>query len=196
MKIILTLFFIIQFQLITFGQDGVNLIALGNKEMNEGNYKQAEKYYNLALAKEPQYWHIYTLIGFSYHKQNYFSKADSFYNICIKNDSTQSKAYWYRGMNLVKLKKDSLAILSYKKFISIEKYGSHLEAHKQISKSYERILRNSGLTAYETDDLIYHLEQIIILEPSAPEATAIENFIETIKRKRPEKIESKWKLNS
>jgi outer membrane protein assembly factor BamD (BamD/ComL family) len=35
-------------------QDGYNLYALGNKEMNEGNYRKAEEYYLAAFAKEPQ----------------------------------------------------------------------------------------------------------------------------------------------
>jgi tetratricopeptide (TPR) repeat protein len=180
----------------TKGQDGVNLIALGNKEMNEGNYKQAEKFYSMALIKEPQNWHIYTLLGFSYHKQNFYNKADSFFNITISNDSNQTKAYWYRGMNLIKMKKDSLAIISYKNFILKEKNGSHIEAHKQISKSYERILRRNGLYNFEIDDLIYHLNQILILDPSAPEAPQILNFIETIKSKRPVNLIGKWKLES
>ncbi|MDP2176867.1 MAG: hypothetical protein Q8K70_13265 [Bacteroidota bacterium] len=181
---------------LAYSQDGVNLIALGNKEMNEGNFKQAETYYTMALIKEPQNWHLYTLLGFSFHKQKYFNKADSFYNISILNDSNQSKAYWYKGMNLIKLKKDSLAILNYKKFILIEKSGSHIEAYKQISKSYERILRRTGLTNIEIDDLLHHLNQILILDPSAPEAPQIHNFIESIKSKRPSNVVGKWKLES
>jgi tetratricopeptide (TPR) repeat protein len=193
--IVLTILIILNNNLIK-AQDGVNLIALGNKEMNEGNFKQAEKYYGMALTKEPQNWHIYTLLGFSFYKQNLFNKADSFYNITLSNDSNQTKTYWYKGLNLIKLKKDSLAILSYKKFILKEKNGSHVEAYKQISKSYERILRRTGLNNLEIDDLIHHLSQILILDPSAPEAPQILNFIESIKSKRPINLTGKWKLES
>ncbi len=177
-------------------QDGFNFIAQGNKEMNEGNYRKAEQYYLTALAKEPQNWNLYTLIGFSLHKQNYFNKSDSFYMITIQNDSLSSKAYWYKGMNLVKMKKDSLAILSYKKFIDIEKKrnGSLIEAYKQVGKSYERILRKTGLYSNEVDDMIFHLEQIEITDPSYPEVPVIKNFVELLKTQRPKQQVGKWIL--
>lgn len=178
-------------------QDNNNLVAMGNQAMNEGNFKGAERFYLSALAKDNRNYLLYTYIGFSLHKQNYFSKADSFFQISINNDSTLSKAFWYKGMNLVKMKKDSLAILSYKKFIQLERKrggNSLVEANSQIAKCYERILRKDGLYSFQIDDMLNHLNDVLIEDLSSPRVPVIENFIEHIKQKRPASQTGKWVL--
>jgi tetratricopeptide (TPR) repeat protein len=192
------LFFILfAMRLSIFAQDGYNLYAMGNRSMNEGNYKQAEEYYISALAKEPTNWNLYTQLGYCYHRQLRFREADSLYKIACLNDSNNSKPFWYKGLNHVKLKQDSMAILCYKRFIAIEKsrYGNLTNAYKQIGQAYERILRKDGLYSWEIDDMIYHYEQIERIEPSTPDIPEIRNFIEIVKAKRPANQVGKWKLS-
>ncbi len=180
----------------SYAQDGYNLYALGNKAMNEGNYRQAEEYYLSALAKEPQNWNIYTQLGYCYHRQMKLQMADSIFRIACNNDSLNSKPFWYKGLNHVKLKQDSLAIVCYKKFISIEKkrYGNLTIAYKSIGQAYERILRKDGLYSWQIDDMIFHYEQVEIIEPNTPDIPDIKNFIELVKAKRPANQAGKWKL--
>ncbi len=177
-------------------QDGFNLYALGNKEMNEGNYRKAEEYYLAALAKEPQNWNIYTQLGYCYHRQLKFREADSLFNIACINDSMNSKPYWYRGLNHVKLKQDSLAVICYKKFIDIEKKhnGNLITAYKNVGWAYERMIKKDGLYSWQIDDMIYHFEQLERLDPMMPDIPNIQNFIELVKAKRPANQSGKWKL--
>ena len=100
-------------------QDGLNLVALGNQSMNNGAYREASEYYQAALQKDPQNWTIYTMLAFSIHKQKRFREADSLFGISLNNDSSNSKTYWYKAMNHIALKQDSIAILLYKKFIHL-----------------------------------------------------------------------------
>jgi tetratricopeptide (TPR) repeat protein len=177
-------------------QDVANLIVLGNQAMNEGQYVEAQRYYQAVLAKEPQNWHIMTMYGFSVHKQRRFREADSIYRIVLKNDTVSSKIWWYKGMNHVSMKQDSLAIVHYKKFISLERNrgGNISIAQRTIAQSYERMLYKEGLFSWQIDDMLYYYEQVERAEPSAPEAELIRNFIEKVKLARPGTQTGKWKM--
>ncbi len=178
-----------------FAQDN-NLVVLGNKEMNDGNYRLAQDYYQAALEKEPQNWNLYTLLGFCYHKQRRYRPADSLFRIAVQNDSTNSKPFWYKGLNHLSMRQDSLSIVNFKKFISIEKNrnGSLVQAYRYIGQSYERILRKDGLFSWEIDDMLYHYEQVERADPSYVEVPQIRNFIELVNSKRPANQVGKWKL--
>jgi len=171
-------------------------VVLGNKEMNDGNYRLAQDYYQAALAQEPQNWNLYTLLGFCYHKQKLYKDADSLFRIAVKNDSTSSKAFWYKGLNHLTLRQDSMAIVNFKKFISLEKTrgGSLIQAYRYIGQSYERILKKDGLYSWQIDDMLFHYEQIERTDPSYVEVPQIRNFIDLVKSKRPANQSGKWKL--
>ena len=177
-------------------QDSYNLFALGNQAMNNGSYREAQVYYQAAFQKEPQNWNILTMIAFSVHRQKRFKEADSLFRISLANDSSNSKTYWYKGMNHIALKQDSIAIVLYKKFIQLEKSrgGSLIQAYRSIGQSYERMLKKDGLYAWQIDDMIYHYEQIERIEPSSVEAPLIRNFIELVQSKRPAQQVGKWKM--
>ena len=178
-------------------QDGIDLVSLGNKEMNDRNYVKADYYYSLALANEPQNWNIYTLLGFSKHKQQKYQEADSLYSITIQNDSNSSRAHWNKGLNYIRLKKDSLCIKHYKKFIQLERNNRPsglTDAYKQVGIAYERILRKKGLTSGQIDDMIFHLSQLELMDPYLPDVPLINNFIEKIKRLRPKNQNGLWIL--
>lgn len=194
--LICTLPFLFFFQNV-MAQDGIDLVSLGNKEMNDRNYVKADYYYSLALAKEPQNWNIYTLLGFSKHKQQKYQEADSLYSITIQNDSNSSRVHWNKGLNYIRLKKDSLCIKHYKKFIQLERNNRPsglTDAYKQVGIAYERILRKKGLTSGQIDDMIFHLSQLELMDPYLPDVPLINNFIEKIKRLRPKNQNGLWIL--
>src|SRR5688572_14737437 len=80
-------------------QDAQNLVVEANQAMNEGRYREAERLYLAALVREPQNWNIFTMYGFSVHKQRRFREADSLYHIVIQNDSSGSRVWWYKALN-------------------------------------------------------------------------------------------------
>ena len=191
--------FLIYFLILGFyaaAQDGLNLVALGNQSMNNGAYREASEYYQAALQKDPQNWTIYTMLAFSIHKQKRFREADSLFRISLNNDSSNSKTYWYKAMNHIALKQDSIAIVLYKKFIQIEKFREHsvTQAYRSVGQCYERLLRREGLFAWQIDDMVYHYEQIEKLDPSGVEVQLIRNFIELVNAKRPANQVGKWKM--
>lgn len=190
------LIFFLLFSFLAKAQDGLNLFALGNQSMNSGNYREAQEYYQAALAKDQFNWNIYTMLAFSIHKQKRFKEADSLYRISLSNDTTNSKTYWYKAMNHIALKQDSIAIVLYKKFIKIEKLrgGSVTHAYRSVGQCYERMLRRDGLYAWQIDDMIYHYDQIEKLDPSGVEVPLIRNFIELVNSKRPANQVGKWKM--
>lgn len=175
-------------------QNVPNLIALGNQAMNNGQYRNAQQFYQTALQKEPQNWNLYTLLGFSIHKQKKFNYADSIYIIAVSNDSNSSKAHWYKGMNHVAMRQDSAAIWHYKKFIGLEKNrnGSLIQAYRSIGQSYERMLKSDGLLSWQIDEMIYYYEQIELADPSYIEVPLIRNFIEIVQSRRPANQIGKW----
>ncbi len=191
--------FLIYFLILGFyaaAQEGLNLVALGNQSMNNGAYREASEYYQAALQKDPQNWTIYTMLAFSIHKQKRFREADSLFRISLNNDSSNSKTYWYKAMNHIALKQDSIAIVLYKKFIQIEKFREHsvTQAYRSVGQCYERLLRREGLFAWQIDDMVYHYEQIEKLDPSGVEVPLIRNFIELVNAKRPANQVGKWKM--
>ncbi len=187
MKNKLLLLLLMTYGISSFAQDGFNLFALGNKEMNEGNYRKAEEYYLAALAKEPQNWNMLTQLGYCYHRQVKYRLADSIYKIVIKNDSNSSKPFWYKGMNHAKLGEDSMVVICYKKFIEIEKKreGNLILGYKNVGGAYQRMLKKDGLYSWQIDDMIYHYEQLERIDPGMIEIPNIMNFIEIVKAKRP-----------
>lgn len=182
--------------LLATAQDGPNLFARGNEEMNKRNYRKAEEYYLAALAKEPQNWNIMTNLGFCYHKQLRYKDADSIYKIVIANDSGSSKPYWYKGMNHVHLKQDSMVVVCYKKFLDIEKKrnGNLILGYRNVGDAYARMLSKDGLLSWQIDDMIYHYEQLEQIDPSIPDIPDIQNYIDKVKAKRPANQLGKWKL--
>lgn len=173
----------------------VNNFALANKEMSDKNYVKAEEYYLLAMAEEPMNYNIMTYYAFCKHKQLKYNEADSLLRISIKNDSSNAMSYWFSGLNYVKLKKDSLAVLSFKKFIKTEKVkGSNtLLAYKNVGAAYQRELKTNGLLKWQVEDMIYHYEQVARLEPSDQDIPNIQNFIEIVKSQMPVVFTGKWK---
>ena len=194
------LFIIVSLALLTSGnmaaQDNFNLVSMGNQAMNEGRYRDAQDLYQAALAKEPQSANIYTLLGFCHHKQRQFKLADSIYTISIGLDSVASKVYWYKGMNHIALKQDSIGILNYKHFIRLEKPrgGRLLEAYKAIGKCYERQLYKDGLYSWQIDDMLYYYELLEQADPSMQDAPLIKNFCEKVRLERPDAQVGKWKM--
>jgi len=177
-------------------QDVPNLVALGNQAVNNGAYRDAETYYRTALSKEPQNWSIHTMLGFAIHKQKRFREADSIYRMVLQNDSLSSKIHWYKGMNHVAMRQDSLGIVHYKRFIQLEKNrgGSLVQAYRTIGQCYERMLKRDGLYSWQIDDMIYHYEQVELADPSFPDVPLIRNFIEIVRSRRPAQQSAKWKM--
>lgn len=196
MKIILLIIGLALACLPLWSQDAQNLTAQGNQAMNNGAYREAQEFYQAALQKEPQNWNIYTMLGFSIHKQKRFREADSIYRIVIKNDSGSSKGHWYKGMNHIAMKEDSSAISHYKTFIRLEKNrgGSLIQAYRAIGQSYERMLKKDGLYSWQIDDMIYYYELIEKADPSYIEVPQIRNFIEIVQSRRPANQVGKWKM--
>jgi tetratricopeptide (TPR) repeat protein len=195
-KILFILLWSISISLVA--QDDDHLVVLGNKEMNDGNYRLAQDYYQTALAKEPKNWNLYTLLGFCYHKQKLYLLADSLLRIAVQNDSLNSKPFWYKGLNHLTLRQDSMTIVNFKKFISIEKNrsGSLIQAYRYVGQSYERMLKKDGLYSWQIDDMIFHYEQIERTDPSYVEVPLIRNFIELVKSQRPANQVGKWKMEA
>ncbi len=175
---------------------GQNYFAMGNQAMNDKDYVKAEEYYQLAFAEEPTNYTILTHIAFAIHKQKRYLYADSLLNIAALKDSTNSKPFWYAGLNNIKLERDSIVILKFKKFISLEKSrgGNLIAAYRYIGAAYQRMLYKDGLTNAQLEDMIFHLEQIERIDPSNPEVENIKNFIELVNKKRPATIVGKWKM--
>ena len=192
MKLLFT-FSMFLFSQLSFSQ--VNNFALANKEMNDKNYVKAEEYYLLAMAEEPLNYNIVSYYAYCKHKQLKYTEADSLLKISIKNDSTNAMSYWFSGLNYVKLKKDSLAVIAYKKFIKTEKVkGSNtLLAYKNVGAAYQRELKTNGLLKWQIEDMIYHYEQVARMEPSDQDVPNIQNFIEIIKSQMPVVFTGKWK---
>ncbi len=190
------LVFSLLFSLSAKAQGEANFYALGNAEMNNRNYVKAEEYYMAAVAAEPRNWNILCQLAFCLHKQKRFANADSLYKICVQNDSTSSKPFWYKGMNHVALKQDSNVIVCYKKFILIEKNkgGNLIIGYRNVGQAYERLLRTTGLLAWQIDDMVFHLEQIERIDPSNLEVEDIRNFVELVKKQRPANQTGKWIL--
>ncbi|MCC6818289.1 MAG: hypothetical protein IT245_05320 [Bacteroidia bacterium] len=177
-------------------QNGQDLVVLGNQAMNEGRYRDAQINYEAAIIKDPQNAEIYTLLGFSLHKQKYFRKADSIYMISLNLDSLASRVYWYKGLNHIAMKQDTAAIDNYKRFITLEKPrgGRLTDAYLAIGRAYERIMKREGLLSWQIDDMIYYYELVEQTDPQFNETPLIQNFVALIKSKRPANQTGRWKL--
>lgn len=182
--------------LVAIQVDAQEQVTLGNQAMNEGRYRDAQYLYEAAIVKDPHNSEIFTMLGFSYHKQKYFRKADSIYMISIQMDSMPSRVYWYKAMNHVAMKQDTAAIFNYKKFITLEKNrgGRLLEAYLAIGRAYERIMKKDGLYSWQIDEMIYYYELVEQADPNFVEVPLIQNFIELVKSKRPANQTGKWKM--
>jgi tetratricopeptide (TPR) repeat protein len=181
-----------------FAQDAKNHVAFGNQCMNEGAYKKASEYYQLALQDDPRNGSIYTMWGFSVHKQKQFKLADSIYTIALGLDSSLSKTFWYKALNHITLRQDSIAIIWFKRFLNKEKNtgNSLLMAYKSIGQCYERQLYNKGLMAWQIDDMLFHYQQIEGIDPNAPEVPMIRAFVEKVQNQRPIDQVGKWKMEA
>ncbi len=179
-----------------FAQEAKNHVASGNQCMNEGAYKKASEFYQLAIQEDPNNGSIYTMLGFSIHKQKQFKLADSIFNIALGLDSGLSKTYWYKALNHITLRQDSNAIILFKHFLNKEKNtgNSLLMAYKSIGQCYERQLYNKGLMAWQIDDMLFHYQQIEAIDPNAPEVPMIRAFVEKVQNQRPAEQVGKWKM--
>jgi tetratricopeptide (TPR) repeat protein len=177
-----------------WAQGETNYYALASAEMNNKNYVKAEEYYMAALALEPTNWNIMSKLGFCLSKQKRFKDADSLFRVCVKNDTTSSTIYGYKGWNHVALKQDSMVVVCFKKFIFIErnKDVNKIIAFRNVGQAYQRMLKTQGLYSWQIDDMIFHLEQIERIDPSNLEVEDIKNFIEVLKIKRPASQVGKW----
>lgn len=181
-----------------WAQDAKNPVAFGNQCMNEGAYKKASEWYLVAIQEDPRNAYLYTLWGFSVHKQKQFRLADSIYAIALNYDSSSSKTIWYKGLNHITLKQDSIAILCFKRFLNMEKNTGHslLTAYKSIGQCYERQLYNKGLLSWQIDDMLFHYQQIEATDPNAPEVPMIRLFVEKVQNQRPTDQVGKWKMEA
>ena len=74
------------------------LFIIGEKERNNGNYRNALECYSDAIKLNPYFSEAYCHRGISYQLLGDFSYAHKDYNMAIKNDPNNAEAYLNRGI--------------------------------------------------------------------------------------------------
>ncbi len=86
---------------------------------------EAETFLKRAIVLNPSYSPALFNLGYLLQKKNNHQLAINYFSESIKNDLSLDRAYYGRGISLMKIKEYDKAISDFKKTIELQPYGPH-----------------------------------------------------------------------
>jgi predicted Zn-dependent protease len=166
----------------------VGKMAEASRAMNNRQFKDAEEIYRGLIRQNPEDMALQQLLCHALMNQKKFDECDSMLRRMVEKDSNNGGNYWYMGMSAERQKQDSIAVNCFKTYIrKTESFTQHnVKAWLHVGSSYRRLMRDTGITAAQCSDMIYHYEKYLKLNPADPYLPAISNFLVEVKKRKPE----------
>lgn len=193
MKTILTLIFIVSFQM-TFAQ--TDYFEKGNTLLQQGKFDEAQRVFENGLKENPENLMYKNQIALSLINQGKNNEAEKIIEEVLKVDSLNVASLWYGGINNFMAKEGNFrkAIIYFEKCYPLidQNSGQFFGVNFFIGKSYRNLLYSEGLSFQETDRMLETYKKYTELQPNADDYQETIKFIKYIEEKRPPKNVKKW----
>lgn len=186
----------------------------GNKFFDEGKYEEAVEVYEKILEKNPDVYVINKNIGNCYFKQENYEKAEEYYQRVLEKSPSDSKTMlaigncyanrnenekaleWYNKIEFEKIDDPIVLYNIGTIFYNSSKVEEALRYYKRAVEIQEDFLDGiyrlgfSYLTLARYKEAIETFENYLKHDPDSERATQVKGFIEFLKKKIEEKMES------
>ncbi|MBS3916009.1 MAG: tetratricopeptide repeat protein [Bacteroidetes bacterium] len=166
-----------------------------NRAMNQRNYREAELIYRELLSQNPEDMTLKQFLCHALMNQKKYNDADSMLRRMVEKDSNNIGNYWYLGLSQEKQRKDSMAIYWFKYYIQKSKdfTSNNVKVWLYVGGSYRRLMHDTGITATQYEDMVYHYQKYLKLNPGDPYMAQIQDFLEAVNTRKPKGNERlKW----
>lgn len=167
--------------------EGKGPLSDAAQAMREKRYKDAEEIYRAMLRKAPDDISVKQLLCHALIYEKKFVQADSILRVLVEADSNNAGNYWYMGMSAERQGKDTTAVGCYKYYLMKTENlrGQKVKAWLYVGSAYRRMMHGIGLTQTQFDDMLYHYNTYLQLNPYDTYAGELKQFIEKVTPKRP-----------
>ncbi len=171
--------------------DGENpgKLGLAAKAMRNKQYREAEEIYRSLLKETAEDMALRQLLSHALINEKKFIEADSLLEHMQEEDSNNAGNYWYMGISAMNQQQDSIAADCYKKYLVKTEANAatqNAKAWLYIGSAYRRMMHNTGINQKQFDDMVYHYNHYVLVNPTDPFGGELTKFVEKVKPKRPE----------
>jgi tetratricopeptide (TPR) repeat protein len=170
-------------------------MAEATRAMNNRQFKEAEVLYREMLKQNPDDMTLQQLLCHALINQKKYNESDSMLRRMVEKDTNNSGNYWYLGLSNERQGKDSIAADWFKTYIGkTREFTQHnVKAWLHVGSAYRRMMRDTGISATQYADMVYHYEKYLKLNPADPYYGAIRDFLDAVATRKPKGNERlKW----
>lgn len=177
---------------------GLEYLVAGNRYMAMENYKKAESAFRKGLAEHPGNEMFRCQIALSLIEQGRVDEAENELRKILAGNPANFAARWYLGAAYYKSEKyrKAMAIFRTAKAHIGKDSPQYLALNWYIGQSLALLLSREGLSYDEVDEMLASYSVYLALDPSAPDYTRIQAFVERVAKIRPSKKVVKWRHTS
>lgn len=190
--------------------DDDQTLRRGNAFLDAGDFPSAEKVFREALASAPDNAVYRAQLALSLIQQKKYSDAESELNALLARDPKSTAAFWYKAQNSFTAGKHREAIARFKAALPLLDPGSPqvYADHWFVGTSWRSLLyftppeeraggdpdADLGLAPAEVDEMLAAFNEYLRLQPHAPDAREIRQFVSWVRKQRPPSNVKKWLL--
>lgn len=151
--------------------------------MRQRRFLEAELIYRSIVDKNPDDLTVKQLLCHALMNQKKYNEADSMLRKMVEADTNNAGNYWYMGLSAERQAKNEWAIHWFKTYLLKTKNANAQDPKGwlHVASGYRRMMHDSGITKLQGDDMIYHYEKYIQLNPTDPNLPLIHDFLEAVK---------------
>ena len=124
--------------LFDFGSEASSQFSRGKAEQDEGNLKEAIRWYKKAIKTDPRHYHSYHNIGYIYGSKGFHEQAVKWYKGAVKENPKFVDSLSNLGASYIELGKNDLALGVLKEANKIDPESFH------VASNYAAALRGIG----------------------------------------------------
>jgi len=135
---------------------------LGNSALKEHRYKDAIKFYSLALDINPDNTAALFNKTIAYIKMDDWENAVNHASLCLDRDVTNTKALYHRGYSLMNLERYKEALVDFERALSLQPPTDQITALQKKIDVCNKVLssESNGLNSTLNDEVLaHHMQQ-------------------------------------
>ena len=169
-------------------------LVKGNNYLNSQEFDKAEQTFREAIQSDSRNLIYQCQLGLTLIQAKKYAEGQKVLDQILKVDSRNVAAIWYSGVGFYsnELYKDGILRFEDALLLIDPNSPQFYSAYWFIAASYSNLLKTEGLTYTQTDRMFECFEEYLKLQPNAPDAEEIKEYVAIKKIRRPPSNVKVW----
>ena len=166
----------------------------GNSYLNNMEFEKAEQIFREAIQSDSGNLIYQSQLALTLIQSKKFAEGQKLLDEILKVDPKNVGAIWYSGIGFYNSKSYLEGNRRFEEALLLLDFSSpqYYSAHWFIAAGYSNLLKTEGLTFAQTDRMFECFEEYLRLQPNAPDAEEIKDYVEYKKKRRPPSNVKVW----